>query len=133
MAVLAGLGVLNSVLMATRERVHDLGIFNAVGMTPRQTTAMTISGIIPPAIIAAAIALPAGLSLQAILVQHLSASAFQTRSGSGPALPASYVHVLGSADLLLLALIGLAIAVVGALGPAAWAAKATTTTALRTE
>ena len=132
-AALAGLGVLNSVLMATRERVHDLGVFKAVGMTPRQITAMTISGIIPPAIIAAAIALPAGLSLQATLVQHLSASAFQTRSGNGPALPASYVHVLGSADLLLLSVTGLAIAVVGALGPAAWAATTNTVTALRTE
>ncbi len=39
-AVLAGLGVLNSVLMATRERAHDLGVFKAVGMTPRQTIAM---------------------------------------------------------------------------------------------
>jgi putative ABC transport system permease protein len=39
-AVLAGLGVLNSVLMVTRERVHDLGIFKALGMTPRQTIIM---------------------------------------------------------------------------------------------
>jgi putative ABC transport system permease protein len=132
-AVLAGLGVLNSVLMTTRERVHDLGVFKAVGMTPRQTIIMVISWIIPPAMIAAAIALPAGLSLQATLVQHLSASAFQTRSGSGPLLPSSYVHVLGAADLLLLTLAGLGIAAVGALGPATWATTAKTTTALRAE
>ena len=131
--VLAGLGVLNSVLMATRERVHDLGIFKAVGMTPGQTIAMTVSGIIPPAAIAAVIALPAGLSLQAALVQHLSASAFQTRTGSGRTLPPSYIHVLGAADLLLLALAGLGIAAIGALGPATWAATARAATALRTE
>jgi putative ABC transport system permease protein len=132
-AVLAGLGVLNSVLMATRERVHDLGVFKAVGMTPRQSIAMVISWVIPPAVIAAVIALPAGLILQATLVQNLAASAFQSRTGSGPALPGSYVHVLGAADLLLLALAGLGIAAAGALGPATWAATARTTTALRAE
>ena len=38
--MLAGLGVLTSVLMLTRERVHDLGIFKALGMTLRQTVTM---------------------------------------------------------------------------------------------
>jgi putative ABC transport system permease protein len=33
--LVAALGVLNSVVMATRQRVHDLGVFKAVGMTPR--------------------------------------------------------------------------------------------------
>jgi hypothetical protein len=41
------------------------------------------------------------------------------------------VHVLGAADLLLLALAGLGIAAAGALGPAIWAATAKSTTALR--
>jgi putative ABC transport system permease protein len=43
-AILAGLGVLNSVLMLTRERVRDLGVFKAVGMTPRQTIIMVTAG-----------------------------------------------------------------------------------------
>lgn len=34
-AVLAALGVLNSVLMATRKRVHGLGVFKAAGVSPR--------------------------------------------------------------------------------------------------
>jgi ABC-type transport system, involved in lipoprotein release, permease component len=33
-AVAAGLGVLNTVLMTTRDRVHDLGVFKALGMRP---------------------------------------------------------------------------------------------------
>jgi putative ABC transport system permease protein len=37
------------------------------------------------------------------------------------------------AELALLAISGLAIALAGALGPAAWAAASTTTTALRAE
>jgi putative ABC transport system permease protein len=125
-AVLAGLGVLNSVLMATRERVHDLGVFKAVGMTPWQTLAMVIGWVAAPTIVAAAIALPAGLVTQDVLVRQLAA-------GVGMLLPASFVHVLGGGDLVLLALAGLGIAILGALGPAIWAATARTTTALRAE
>ena len=42
LAIVAGLGVLNTVVLHTRERVHDLGVFKAVGMTPRQTIAMVV-------------------------------------------------------------------------------------------
>ncbi len=125
-AVLAGLGVLNSVLMATRERVHDLGVFKAVGMTPRQTIVMVACWVVAPAIISAAIALPAGLITQDILVRQLASSVEMV-------LPGNFVHVLGGADLLLLALAGLAIATAGALGPASWAARSRTSTALRAE
>jgi putative ABC transport system permease protein len=126
-AVLAGLGVLNSVLMATRERVHDLGVFKAVGMTPRQTIVMVVCSIIVPAIIAAAIALPAGLIIQDVLVRDLA------RLNNNMVLPASFVHVLSGVDLLLLVLGGLGIAIVGALGPASWAAGSRASTALRAE
>ena len=34
LAVVAALGVLNTVVLYTRDRVHDLGVFKAVGMTP---------------------------------------------------------------------------------------------------
>ena len=34
-AVLASFGVLNSMLMLTRERVHDLGVFKAAGAKTR--------------------------------------------------------------------------------------------------
>jgi len=125
-AALAALGVLNSVLMATRERVHDLGVFKAVGMTPRPTLAMVVCWVAAPAIGAAAIALPAGLITQNFLVRDLAASV-------GMVLPASFVHVLGTADLALLVLAGLGIAAAGVLGPATWAATSKTTTALRAE
>jgi putative ABC transport system permease protein len=125
-AVLAALGVLNSVLMATRERVHDLGVYKAVGMTPRQTLAMVTCSVITPAILAAAIALPAGLITQDLLVRHLATLTAMT-------LPATFIHTLTPADLTRLALAGLAIAITGALGPATWAATSKTTTALRAE
>jgi ABC transporter len=58
-AVVAALGVLNTVLLGTRERVHDLGVFKAVGMTPRQLTGMIVCWVAGPALAAAVIAVPA--------------------------------------------------------------------------
>ena len=127
--VLAGLGVLNAALMATRERVHDLGVFKAVGMTPGQTITMVICWVIGPALIAAAIALPAALITQDHLIRQLTSGT----ALHGTALPGSFIHVLGATDPLLLALAGLAIAVAGALGPATWAARARTSAVLHTE
>jgi hypothetical protein len=46
---------------------------------------------------------------------------------------ACFVHVLGGADLLLLALAGPAIAVAGTLRPASWAARSRTSAVLYTE
>jgi putative ABC transport system permease protein len=125
-AVLAGLGVLNSVLMATRERVHDLGIFKALGMTPRQTIAMVLCWVIAPAITAAIIAIPVAVTAHSLTVQAIG-----TVTGSG--LPASVIAIYQPTELALLAASGLAIAAAGALVPASWAAAARTVTALRAE
>jgi putative ABC transport system permease protein len=121
--VLAGLGVLNSVLMAARERVHDLGIFKALGMTPGQAIVMVGCWVIAPAIAAAVIATPAGITAHSLTVQAIG--------GSG--LPASVIAIYQPAELALLAASALVIAAVGALGPASWAAAARTVTALRAE
>jgi putative ABC transport system permease protein len=125
-AALAGLGVLTSVLMLTRERVHDLGIFKALGMTPRQMLTMVICWVIAPAAAAAAIAIPAALYLHALTVQSIG-----TITGSG--VPASAITIYHPSELLLFAASGLAIAAVGALLPASWAAASRTTTVLRAE
>ena len=96
-------------------------------MTPQQTIIMVICWMITPAITAALIAVPAGLTLQ---------------DGSCATWPATAVRAQPAQQLrarprhrgpALLALGGLAIAAAGALGPATWAATAETTTALRTE
>ena len=126
MAVLAGLGVLNSVLLVTRERVHDLGVFKAVGMTPRQTLAMVTCWVVVPAVGAALLALPGGMLIQDVTVRALAADI-------GLPLPGQFIHVYGAVQLLLLALAGLGIAAAGALLPAGWAAAARTAAALRAE
>jgi hypothetical protein len=41
----AGLDTANTVVLVTRERVHDLGVLKAVGMTPGQTITMVVTTV----------------------------------------------------------------------------------------
>jgi putative ABC transport system permease protein len=54
-------------------------------------------------------------------------------NAAGTGIPGSFTRVLGPADLVVLALSGLVIAVAGALLPGSWAARSPTATALRAE
>jgi putative ABC transport system permease protein len=126
MAVVAGLGVLNTVLLGTRDRVHDIGVFKAVGMTPRQTIAMVLCWVVGPAVVAAVIAVPVGMVLHSATADAMARAAYT-------GLPASFMAVYRPAEIVLLALSGLVIAAAGALLPASWAAGSKTATALRAE
>ncbi len=126
LAAVAGLGVLNTVVLQIRERVHDFGVFKAVGMTPRQTMAMVVCSVAGTGLIAGLIAIPAGVALHHYVLPVMGHAA-QT------SLPASVLHVYQPWELVLLALAGLLIAVAGALAPAGWAARTRTSTALRAE
>jgi putative ABC transport system permease protein len=126
MAIVAGLGVLNTVLLGTRDRVRDIGVFKAVGMTPRQTLAMVMCWVVGPAIAAAVIAVPVAMQLHSVIITAMGNAAYT-------ALPASLQDVYPPLEILLLAASGLAIAAVGALLPASWAARARTAAALRAE
>ena len=126
LAIVAGLGVLNTVVLYTRERVHDLGVFKAIGMTPRQAVAMVICWVAGTGLVAGLIAVPAGIAVHHYVVPAMAAAA-------GVALPASFLHVYGLWQVAGLALAGLVIAVAGALLPASWAAATRTATALRAE
>lgn len=125
-AVAAGLGVLNTVLMTTRDRVHDLGIFKALGMRPGQVVVMVICWVLGPAVLAGAIAAPAAIALNTATVHAMAATAHT-------GVPASFTDVFPAPRLALLSLAAVAIAVLGALLPAAWAARARPATALRAE
>jgi putative ABC transport system permease protein len=126
LALVAGLGVLNTVVLNTRERVHDLGVFKAIGMTPRQTIAMVVCWVAGVGLLAGVIAVPAGIILHRYVLPAMAAAA-------NVGLPPSYLNVYGAGEMIALALAGLVIAVAGALLPAGWAAKMGTASALRTE
>ena len=125
-AVAAGLGVLNTVLMTTRDRVHDLGIFKALGMRPGQLLSMVVCWIAGPAVVAGVIAAPAAVLLNSATLKAMAGTAHT-------GVPASFTDVFPPSRLALLSLAGLVIAVIGALAPATWAARARAATALRAE
>jgi putative ABC transport system permease protein len=129
-AVLAGLGVLSCVLILARDRVHDLGIFKAIGMTPPQMITMVICWVIAPGIAAAIVALAAGIALHTAVIHAIN----NDQSASiRAAMLSTLVHVYNPGELALLALAALAVAIVGALAPATWAALSKTATALHAE
>jgi putative ABC transport system permease protein len=124
--VVAGLGVLNTVALQIRERAHDIGVFKALGMTPRQTLGMIVCSVALTGLAAGIVAVPAGVYLHHVVIPVMAHAA---NSGVPPSLASVYAPL----ELILLGLAGLLIAVAGALGPAGWAARARTAFTLRSE
>ncbi|MFE4539071.1 ABC transporter permease [Streptomyces scopuliridis] len=122
----AGLGVLNSVLLDTRERIRDLGVCKAIGMSPRQTMSLVLASVAMIGVIGGLTGVPAGYALHGIVMPVMGRAV-------GTTLPSSVLDVYGPVELLLLGLGGVVLAMLGALVPAGWAAKARTATALRAE
>jgi len=125
-AVVAGFGVLNTVILQVRERAHAIGVLKAVGMIPRQTLVMIVCSVAATGLLAGVAAVPAGVYLHHGLVPVMTRAA-------NSAAPPSMLSVYQPWELILLALAGLAIAVAGALGPATWAARTRTAFTLRAE
>jgi putative ABC transport system permease protein len=126
LVAVAGLGVLNSVVLDTRERVHDLGVCKAVGMSPRQTVTMVLASVVGLGAAGGIIGVPAGIALHDYILPLMGQAA-------GTRLTPGMMSVYHGLELVLLGLGGVVIAVLGAMLPAGWAAKARTATALRTE
>ncbi|WBP89678.1 FtsX-like permease family protein [Kitasatospora cathayae] len=126
LSVVAGLGVLNTVLLDTRERVHDLGVLKALGMSPRQTVGMVLTSVCGSGLVAGLIGVPIGIA-----VHHLVMPAMAHAAGIG--VPDVDLTVFAPSVVGPLILGGLVLALLGALLPATWAARTRTVTALRTE
>ncbi|MEU3553288.1 ABC transporter permease [Streptomyces fragilis] len=126
LVLVAGLGVLNGVVLDTRERVRELGVYKALGMTPRQTITTVVASVLVTGLAAGGVGVPLGLRLHGAIVPAMG-------RGAGLRLPASVLDVYAAPQLAALGLGGLVIAVLGALLPAGWAARARTAVALRAE
>ncbi|SHN43523.1 ABC transporter permease [Cryptosporangium aurantiacum] len=126
LVTVAGLGVLNAVVLDVRARVHDIGIHKALGMTPRQTLTAVLSSVALIGLAGGLIGVPAGVLMHGIMVPAMG-------HGAGVELPPVIMTVFHPVQLTIFALGGLALAGAGALLPAGWAAKTRTATALRTE
>ncbi|MFE0699773.1 ABC transporter permease [Streptomyces sp. NPDC058872] len=126
LVAVAALGVLSRVLLDTRERVRELGIHKALGMTPRQTTGMVLTSVTVIGLAGGALGTPLGVALHGWVLPAMGDSA-------GLRLPDAVIAVYRTPELVLLCLGGLVIAALGALLPARWAARMRTAAALRTE
>jgi putative ABC transport system permease protein len=126
LVLVAGLGVLNTVVLDTRERVHDLGVMKALGMSPRQTVAMVVTSVAGIGLLAGVVGVPLGIALHHLVVPAMG-------SAAGAHIPHPDLAVYHPLQVALLALAGLVIATAGALLPATWSARTPTATSLRTE
>lgn len=126
LGVVAALGVLNTVVLTTRERIHEIGVLKALGMTPRQTRIMVVTSMVGLGLLAGVIAVPLGVALHHAVIPVMGDAA-------STALPQSAMEVYQLGDLLLLGGAGILLAVLGALLPAGWAARTRVATALRAE
>ncbi|MEU8133700.1 ABC transporter permease [Streptodolium elevatio] len=115
-AGVAGLGVLNTVALDTRERAQSIGVLKSLGMTPRQTMAMVVTSVVGLGLVGGAAGIPLGVALHH-LVAPVMASTADLR------LPDSMVSVYGVPAYAVLAVSGAVLATLGALLPAGWAAR----------
>ena len=126
LVVVACLGVLNTVVLDTRDRVRDLGVYKALGMTPRQTVAQVLTSVGTIGLVAGAVGVSLGVALHRQVMPAMGRAV-------GTTIPSADIDVYGAPLLALLATAGVVIATAGALLPAGWAARAATARALRAE
>ncbi|MFD3679391.1 FtsX-like permease family protein [Streptomyces sp. NPDC058613] len=123
LALVASLGVFNTVLLNTRERRRDLGMLKSIGMTPRQVVAMTVTSVAGVGAVGGLLGIPLGIAAHRFLVDNIGVVAF----------PAAMKDVWHAPQLAGMFLAGVMIAVLGSLVPARSAARMTIASALHTE
>ncbi|GAA4958263.1 hypothetical protein GCM10023205_21070 [Yinghuangia aomiensis] len=117
LAAVAGLGVLNTVVLDTRERAQAMGVLKCLGMTPRQTTVMVLTSVAGLAVVGGLAGLPLGAVLHHTVAPAIAGTA-QLR------LPDAMLAVYSLPMYVLLAAAGLVPAALGAAIPAVRAARA---------
>ncbi|MFJ7961688.1 ABC transporter permease [Streptomyces sp. NPDC096319] len=126
LVAVACLGVLNTVVLDTRDRVRDLGVLKALGMTPRQTVAQVLTSVAAIGLVSGVVGVPLGVALHGRVMPAMGRAV-------GTTIPPADTDVYGTPLLLLLGAAGVVIAAAGALLPAGWAARTATARALRAE
>jgi putative ABC transport system permease protein len=124
---IATAGVFNTVVLATREKARDIAILKAVGMAPRTVVTMVLASVGVLGVVAGALGIPAGIALHRQVLTVMGAVA------SGTRIPPAFFDLVPHVQLPLLALAGVAIAVIGAWFPAIWAARSPVAHVLQAE
>src|SRR5438093_1597749 len=119
-------GVFNTVLLNTRERIHDTATLKALGMSPRQVIVMVGASAGLLALVGGLVAMPLGLSLHHVLNDVISNSA-------GNETPPVAYAVFNAYELVLIPLLGVGVAIAAALIPGRWAARTNVVEVLHAE
>jgi putative ABC transport system permease protein len=123
---IAVVGVFNTMVLGTRERIHDTAVLKTIGMSPRQIVAMVVTGASVLGLLGGILGLPLGVWLQGAVLNLIGSLA-------GNTVPLDLGTVFTPAGLLLPLATGILAAIAGALLPALWAARATVVEVLHTE
>jgi len=126
LALIAVAGVFNTLLLNTRERARDTAVLKALGMTPAQVLAMVATSAVVLGTAGGLLGLPVGVAIHRALMQALASIA-------GNNMPEGALRVFNAPGLALLALAGVAVALLGALLPARWAARTRVAEVLHSE
>jgi len=127
LAAIAGLGVFSTLLLTARERVRDIAILKALGMTPRQVSAMVITSACVLGAVGSILGIPAGIVLYNYLIDAMARVANFTISSSSLAIE------INPLQLGMVALGGVLVALAGAILPARWAARGPVASVLNIE
>jgi putative ABC transport system permease protein len=122
--VVAAVGILNAMLLSTRERARELGTLKAIGLTPRQVVRSVVAGAVALGALSLVVGLPVGLAL--------TARGLQALVDSQGGLPHFQMGINWPA-LALLIPATLLVAALGAYLPARWAARVPVGSVLRYE
>lgn len=126
LALVAALGVLNTVALNVLERRRDLGMLKSIGMTPRQVVAMMVTSMAALGLLGGLLGMPIGILTHRFVIPMVSSAAHVR-------LPESVLAVWSPLGVALLVLVGVVIAVLGAVLPARSAARLTIAQVLHNE
>ncbi len=127
LTVIAAAGVFNTVVLNTREKARDIAILKAIGMMPHQVVLMVLASMLVFGLLGAAAGIPAGMVLHRNIVTVMGQIATST------GIPEIFFRVFDITLLAALAAAGIAIALLGAVLPAQWAARSRITDVLQSE
>ena len=117
--VVSVFGMVNTMVLAVHERTREIGMLRAVGMTRRQARRMVRGESVITALIGAALGLPLGIAVAALVTGSLS------EWGVEMALPAG--------ALVVFALVAVAVGILAAIAPARRASRLDPLVALQYE
>ncbi len=127
LGAIAGLGVFNALLLTTRERARDIAILKALGMTPREVSTMVTASAFALGAVGALLGVPAGIILYNYLIEAMARLSNFSVSSS------AIIAAINPLQLVVVALAGVLVALLGASLPARWAARTSVVNVLNLE